>query len=355
MVTYTSSPSAAFFSFTCFASFALYAACIGFSYHVLINDREKICEDHGVECGIFEVDGQNDEYYETQSILAFTVAAILGLTSVFYCIYHCIESYCMLLLRIIGNVCAMLIFLGASCGVLSKDGKIDTNAVRDYSFSTASDWGSTVAFAIAWIAISAFEINEFALASSRIHVRLLIKAMVFLFWALLAVSTCVSGEKLLNDFELEATDAESVYSKLLLATAGASALAAIMFALFSMCEVGEFAKLHMLAGGLTGILFVAAVGYQSYHYREDLNEWEKDIADGKNEATIAFWEDYVDYLMKFHNIHVAGDVFLGLAIFMSIGFDWLFLSSAGVADFDFKPRSNVSQPKGATTIQITTN
>jgi len=311
-------------SFLCFFCFGVCAACHGYAFYV--SRYDKICDG----CDFDEREEEFD-YYETQLTLLFTVASILGVSSIFYALYRCVESYCMLILRLIANVCAMIIFLGFSCDALSEDG-INTSKVRDLTFSTAGDWGSTVAFAAAWVAISAFEINELTFASRRIHVRVFVKIQVFLFWALLAVSFCVSGYDLLDDADIEATDSESVYSKIILAMAGMCALAGILFAIFCFVEVAEFAKLHMIAGALTSILYVSSIGYQSYHFRERMDEMKEEmIGEGENSD---IWEDIFDHFMKIHNCRVAGDVFLSLALFMSIGFDWYFLHNFQAAGND---------------------
>jgi len=301
-------------SFLCFFCFGVCAACHGYAFYV--SRYDKICD--GCD---FDKREEEFDYYETQLTLLFTVASILGVSSIFYALYRCVESYCMLILRLIANVCAMIIFLGFSCDALSEDG-INTSKVRDLTFSTAGDWGSTVAFAAAWVAISAFEINELTFASRRIHVRVFVKIQVFLFWALLAVSFCVSGYDLLDDADIEATDSESVYSKIILAMAGMCALAGILFAIFCFVEVAEFAKLHMITGALASILYVSSIVYQSYHFREHMDDLEDELAVGRNSDKM---EKIFDHFMKIHNCRVAGDVFLALAWFSTIGFDLYFL------------------------------
>jgi len=314
----------AFSSFLCFIFFAIFTACHGYGFYV--RRYEELCDG----CTTDE-DKEDFDYYKTQFILLFTIASILGVSSIFYALHRCVESYCMLILRLIANVCAMLIFLGFACDALSEDG-INTGKVKDLTFSTAGDWGSTVAFALAWLAISAFEINELSFASKRIHVRAFVKIQVFLFWALLAVSFCISGNELLDEADIKATDPENVYSKMILAMAGMCALAGILFAIFCFVEVAEFAKLHMIAGALTSILYVSSIGYQSYHFRERMDDMKEEmIGEGENSD---IWEDIFDHFMKIHNCRVAGDVFLSLALFMSIGFDWYFLHNFQAAGND---------------------
>jgi len=288
-------------SFTFFVFFAAYTGILGFYYH----EQADYYSDSP-----YLTDLVDD--YETRRSLLLAIAAILAITSfVFYASYKCLELQTMLLLRLVGNLAAMLIYLGYQAGVLSEDG-LDSDAVKDYSFSNASDWGSTVAFACAFVFIAAFEINETVLCSRQIT-RWIVKFQVFVFWGLFAVALCISGEALLDDVDL--TDSESIYSKLLIASAGASALAAFLFGCYCTCEIQEFLKLHMLFGGITVTLFVSATGYQSYEYRKDLQELLKD-----NEEALKHW-------VWTHNLHIASQSFLSLALYQIVGFDNYFFAS----------------------------
>lgn len=296
-------------TFICFLLFAFYTALDGYAYHYTLNlDEEKL-------------DLKTDvAYAETQRALLFTITAILGVSAVLYVLHKCVDSYCLLVLRLIANFCAMAIFFGYKCGVLDEDGNIDTDGVKDYSFSNASDWGSTVAFAAAWVVISTFEIYELGYT---VCMHWIVKIQVFLFWALLATCFCISGEKLLDDVDMDGTESEDIYAKLLLGVAGSSALAALLFLLYFMCELGEFVRLHMLVGGLTGTLLLATFCYQTYQFRDMMKEWKESE---ECQSPLIDCGDLYDYAMMLHNIHFAEMVCICLAIMATVGFDFVFLA-----------------------------
>merc|ERR1712083_1164504 len=102
---------------------------------------------------------------------------------------------------------AMVIFLGFKCEVLNKDVSLQDDA-KD-TLSSQSE--STVAFALAWVIISTFELNENSFCQYHCT-RWVAKAQLFLFWVLFAVSTCVEGEELLENAK-EAEDTEAPMAK----------------------------------------------------------------------------------------------------------------------------------------------
>jgi len=294
-------------SMTCFLFFGVYTACMAAFWHKMLTF-------------FGDTDFYTDELieeWETRRNLLIATTAFLGITTfIFYPVYKCLELQTMLALRLVGNLVAMLIYLGYEAGVLSEDG-IDSQAVRNYSFSNASDWGSTVAFACAWVMISTFEINETVFCHRQIT-RWIVKFQVFMFWALYAVAFCIFGEKLLDGVDV--TDTESVYSKLMIAAAGASALAALMFAFYCTCEVQEFLKLHMLFGGLFIILSVSALAYESINWRKDLKEEYSQYLDCIFCDKEAYQELY-DHLVFVKNLQDAGNSFVVFAVLQIIGFD----------------------------------
>jgi len=235
-----------------------------------------------------------------------------------------------------GNLAAMLIFLGYKAGVLSEDG-LDEDGVKEYSFSNVSDWGSTIAFACAWVFISLFELNQVEFCTKECTrcgqnvMRWVVKFAVMAFWSFLAVCFCITGEAILNETDIDLQDSKDAYSKILLAAAATSAVGAFAFACFATCEFAEFLKLHMIFGVLTVLLLVAAVIYQSVDYRKDLNEYCDRYPD------FDAVQDLCDNLELIHNLHVAGDVFCALAITQVIGFDSYFFATRklfGVKDLE---------------------
>jgi hypothetical protein len=308
-------------TFICFLLFAFYAGIHGYSFHYKLNSEAYP-----------DPDLDQEIHAKTQRALLFAISAILVVSAVFYTLHKCVDSYCMLILRLIANFCAMVIYLGFACGVtgvLDEDGNINTNVAKDYSFSNASEWSSTVAFAGAWIMISTFEIYEMGFTLST---QWVVKMQVFLFWALLATCFCISGEKLLADVDMDGTGKEDIYAKLLLGVAGSSALAALLFLFFCMCELtGEFVRFHMFVGGLTSILLLAAFGYQTYEFRKAMKEFEE--------------YEFYDAIMTHHNINFAGQVCLSLAIMATVGFDSVFFAPVVHGP-------NPSSKQGHTTIQI---
>jgi len=244
--------------------------------------------------------------------LLIATSVLLGITSfIFYPAFKCSNMQTMLGLRLLGNLTAMLIYLGYEAGVLDEDG-IDSQAMKNYSFSNASDWGSTVAFACAWVMIATFEINETVICHRTIT-RWIVKFQVFMFWALYAVAFVISGEELLDDVDV--TDTEGVYSKLLISAAAASGLAALMFAFYCTCEVQEFLKLHMLFGGLFVILRISANVYESVNYRKDLKEYYSTWI--MRDTAEQLYEHYL--IVK--NITDVGESFLLFAVLQIVGFD----------------------------------
>jgi len=288
------------FSLTCFLFFAVYTACFAAYYHKYITFFGDLYSEEVLD------------RLETRRNLLVATTAMLGLTTFFfYPLYKCLGSQTMLALRLLGNLAAMLVFLGFQAGVLSEDG-IDSQAVRDHSFSNLSDWGSTVAFGCAWVLISTFEINETVICHRTIT-RLIVKFQVFMFWALYAVAFLISGEELLDDVDV--TDTEGVYSKLLFSAAAASGLAALMFAFYCTCEVQEFLRLHMLFGGLFVILRISANVYESVNYRKDLKEHYSTWIN--RDAAEQLYEHYL--IVK--NIQDVGNSFLLFAVLQIVGFD----------------------------------
>jgi len=305
-------------SFLAFAFFAGYAFCTGYFFD--LHASSSLVED--------ETEASESE---TKVILLYIVTAILCGTTVLYGLFKCVGSQCMLILRAVGNFCAMVIFLGFKCEVLNKDVSLQDDAT-DTLFSQSE---STVAFALAWVIISTFELNENSFCQYQCT-RWVAKAQLFLFWVLLAVSFCVEGTEQLRKKEVEDTEAKtSAY--LLIGTAVAAALAALCFVLFSLCEATEFVRLHVLAGSLTGILYISFIGHQYYHFR-------KQIYDSINETENEFLIELYEFMLKLCNWHFAGTLCLGLSILCTIGFDHFFFAAPTV-------KTSQSQRPGVT-IQI---
>lgn len=318
MMNYNESSTAAS-TFLAFAFFAGHAFCTGYFYDLLASN--KLVED--------ETEASEEE---TKAILLYIVAAILCGTTVLYGLFKCVGSQCMLILRAVGNFCAMVIFLGFKCEVLNKDVSLQDDA-KD-TLSSQSE--STVAFALAWVIISTFELNENSFCQYHCT-RWVAKAQLFLFWVLFAVSTCVEGEELLENAK-EAEDTEAKTSAyLLIGTTVAAALAALCFVLFSLCEATEFIRLHVLAGSLTGILYISSIGHQYYHFYKEVNDL---IDETENELLIEFYE----FMLKLGNWHFAGALCLGFSILCTIGFDQFFFATPTM-------KSSQSQRPGVT-IQI---
>jgi len=289
------------FSMTCFLFFAIFTACLAAYHHKVLT----FFGEHNADDWVDEM--------ETRRNLLIATSVLLGITSfIFYPAFKCSNMQTMLGLRLLGNLTAMLIYLGYEAGVLDEDG-IDSQAMKNYSFSNASDWGSTVAFACAWVMIATFEINETVLCHRQIT-RWIVKFQVFMFWALVSVSMCIPAEKLLDDVDV--TDTESVYSKLLIAASAACALGALMFAIYCTCEVQEFLKLHMLFGGLFVILFISSQAYESYNWRKDLNESYTPEIRERHEM----YQELYDHWLFLKNVQDAAAAFLAFAMLQVVGF-----------------------------------
>jgi len=290
------------FSVTCWLLFAAYAGCKGYYYHLQADFYPHY-----------------QEYYETQRNLCFAVGAMLLITTfVFYHIYSCLKLQTFLILRLLGNLAAMVVFLGYEAKVLSEDG-LDQEAIDYYSFDNMSDWGSTIAWSCAWLFIAAFEINE-ASFCSRKCLRWVVKFQCLMFWVLLAIAFGIPGEELLDQVDLK--DSENVYSKLLIATAGAGALAAFLFACYCTCEVDEFLKLHMVAGGLTVALWSSSFGYQSYETRKMYTETTC-------ESSLNALTDnrLCKHKLLSHNVYIAAYSMITLALVQVVGFNNYFFAS----------------------------
>lgn len=310
-------------SFLAFAFFAGYAFCTGYFYD-LIASNELVFEE--------KTEGSDEE---TKAILLYIVTAILCGTTVLYGLFKCVNSQCMLILRVVGNFCAMVIFLGFKCEVLNKDVSLQDDA-KD-TLSSQSE--STVAFALAWVIISTFELNENSFCQYQCT-RMVAKAQLFLFWVLLAVSCCVEGEELLENAK-NAEDTEAKTSAyLLIGTAAAAALAACCLVLFSLCEAMEFIRLHVLTGSLTAILFISSIGHQYYHLHKLIND---EIDETENEFLI----EWLEFMLKLNNWHFAGALCGALSILCTVGFDQFFFA---------EPTMKSSQPQTSqrpgVTIQI---
>lgn len=316
---YNEAPAAAS-TVLAFAFFAGYTACLGYYYDI------------SQDLPLIEFSSDEKDELNTNSMLLYTVTAILCVTTLLYGLFKCIESQCMLILRMVGNFCAMVIFLGYKCEVLNTDGTLELD-----TYSTESKSTPTVAFALAWVLISTFEVNENSFCKYRCT-KWVAKAQLFFFWVLLAVAACFEGEDLLE----KAKDAEDNEAKisawLLLGFAIAAALSALCFVLFSLCEVTEFIRLHMLAGSLTGLLYIAHVGYHYYHFRKTVNEWI-------DESESSLFKEFYESLLKLLNWQFAGNFCLGVSILCTVGFDQFFLAAPVMV--------KSSQPqKPAVTIQI---
>lgn len=312
-------------SFACFLLFAMYNACYAWAWHLHFKDAEEY------------FGSENADYYETNRNLLIAVSSLIVISSfVFYPLFALGTMQTGLILRLLGNLTAMLIFLGYKAGVLSEDG-LEEDRVKEYSFSNASDWGATIAFACAWVFISLFELNQMTFCTKESTrcgqnvMRWVVKFAVMAFWSLLAVAFCVTGDAILNETEIDFKDSKNAYSKILLAAAATSAVAALCFACFATCEFAEFLKLHMIFGVLTALLYLSAVIYESVDMRNEFNEVCEKYQDFDT------LQDLCDTVEFIHNLHVAGEVFCMLAIAQVVGFDSYFFSTRklfGVKDLE---------------------
>jgi len=303
----------------------MYNACYAWAWHLHLKDAEEY------------FGSENADYYETNRNLLIAVSSLIVISSfVFYPLFALGTMQTGLILRLLGNLTAMLIFLGYKAGVLSEDG-LEEDRVKEYSFSNASDWGATIAFACAWVFISLFELNQMTFCTKESTrcgqnvMRWVVKFAVMAFWSLLAVAFCVTGDAILNETEIDFKDSKNAYSKILLAAAATSAVGAFAFACFATCEFAEFLKFHMIFGVLTVLLLIAALIYHSVDFRKDLNEFRDTY------SNLDLIQDMCDDLEFIHNLHLAGDVFCTLAVTQVIGFDSYFFATRklfGVKDVE---------------------
>lgn len=312
-------------SFACYLLFALHSACYAWAYHTKLHDANEF------------FGSNNADYYETNRNLLLAVSSLIAFTSfVCYPLFALGTMQTGLILRLLGNLAAMLIFLGYKAGVLSEDG-LDEDGIKEYSFSNVSDWGATIAFACAWVFISLFELNQVVFCTKESTrcgqnaLRWVVKFAVMAFWSFLAVCFCITGEAILNETDIDLQDTKDAYSKILLAAAATSAVGAFAFACFATCEFAEFLKFHMIFGVLTVLLLIAALIYHSVDFRKDLNEFRDTY------SNLDLIQDMCDDLEFIHNLHLAGDVFCTLAVTQVIGFDSYFFATRklfGVKDVE---------------------
>lgn len=256
-----------------------------------------------------------EDHYEDQMYLYYTVAVCVACSSLLYGFYLVADLYTGLILRVIVLTSSMIIYVGAIANGKVEEGIDSVSDVDMGDFNTA-DWAHII-FGIAWVFIAGFEVNQMC---SKEWGRFISKIQVCGFYTLLATAFIMRGVMLMDEeiqeskkWDMSAYD-PSVHGKIMVAAGAFAALAAVAFMFYMCLDHPEPIKIHMCCVVLFVFICFGSMGYEYKQHMEAYSDWPE--------------IEFTDFAKEVEHLHLASSIFKGLSLATMLGFNMYFFETA---------------------------